>query len=124
MIKSGARVLAVGAAAFALMVPAAGIADAGPNFRAPARTLKVVAVSVGGMTYAAVTNAVAGYVCRSWPEGPYVGATDEFGQVIVSPLGAAVVVLPGSRTREVGFTCGPQHGPFTDTGDAQVFVGS
>ena len=124
MIKFGAGVLAVGAAAVFVAVPTAGIADAGPSFRAPAPTLNVVAVSVGGATYAAVTNAVPGYVCRSWPEGPYVGATDEFGQVIVGPLGTAAVVLPGSRMREVGFTCGPQHGPCTDTGDAPVFVGS
>lgn len=124
VIKSGARVFAVGAATVALAVPTAGIAYAGPSFRAPAPTLNVVAASVEGITYAAVTNAVPGYVCRSWPEGPYVGATDEFGQVIVSPLGTAAVVLPGSRMREVGFMCGPPHGPFTDTGDAPVFVGS
>lgn len=117
------RVGCVTTVAAGLLIASGGQAGAS-GFAAPEPDLDVVAVAVGGTTYAAAVGATPGHVCRSAPEGPPIGATDEYGQAIVNTVGIAAVQLPGSRADRVMIACGPQHGGFTHRGTANVVVGS
>lgn len=119
-----ARVLTAAAATVGLAASGTGIASAAdePKIPPPAPTLSVMAVSVGTNIYAAVLNAEPNHVCKSEPTGVPIGATDDYGQAIVGPLGLAAFTIPASGGDTVTITCGPQFSEFTRTGTARVPV--
>lgn len=119
-----ARTLTVGAAVACLAGTGAGTAAAvdEPNIPPPAPTLTVLAASLGASTFSAVVDAEPNHVCKNDPVGAPIGATDDYGQAIVWPIGLAAFSAPRTDRSEVSITCGPQFSEWSHTGTAQVFT--
>jgi hypothetical protein len=117
------RLLGVSCALMGAVLAGSGVAAADDNPWIPhPGTLDVLAVTIGGTTFAVVTNSTSGYVCVADPEGTPLGAADEYGQAIVGATGFAAFAISSPDVEEVTITCGPRYSEWSEDGSATPLV--